>query len=262
MIPAARIYAWQEQAPWPDIAQVEQDLILSRAVVELFSDVEARELVAFRGGTAVHKLHLNPAARYSEDLDLVQVAAGPAKPVFQAVRRCLDPWLGEPKRKTKANGIQLLYSFETEVEPVQRMRVKVEVNTREHFSELGLVTTPFAVENDWFSGQADVITYRLDELLGTKLRALYQRKKGRDLFDLWHAFDGGGVDVATIVRCFRRYLGEQGLSVSRAQFRSNLDDKADDDDFRADIAPLLPPDLAFDFDVALMQVRERLVERL
>ncbi|MBM4319451.1 MAG: nucleotidyl transferase AbiEii/AbiGii toxin family protein, partial [Deltaproteobacteria bacterium] len=46
----------------------------------------------------------------------------------------------------------------------------------------GSIWLPFRVENPWFSGAADVATYALDELLSTKLRALYQRKKGRDLF--------------------------------------------------------------------------------
>ncbi len=262
MIPRADIIAWQEQAPWGEAAQVEQDLVLSRAVVELFSDPRAREQLAFRGGTALHKLHMAPAVRYSEDIDLVQVEAGPAKPIFEVVRDRLDPWLGKPKTKTKRNGVQLLYGFDTEFPPVRRMRVKVEVNTREHFSEFGFVTMPFAVESRWFSGEAEVTTYSLDELLGTKLRALYQRKKGRDVFDLWHALERGGVDADTIVQCFRAYLAHTGLRVSQAEFTSNLDAKADDEEFRGDIVPLLPPDLEFDHDDGVALVRERLVERL
>ena len=262
MIPAAHIYAWQEHARWSDIAQVEQDLILSRAIVSLFSDPAARGLLAFRGGTLLHKIHLAPAARYSEDIDLVQVEAGPAKPIFEAVRRCLDPWLGRPKTKTKRNGIQLFYSFETDVEPARPMRLKVEVNTREHFSELGFVTMPFAVESEWFSGAADVTTYRVDELLGTKLRALYQRKKGRDVFDLWHALERGGVDADVIVQCFRAYLGHTGLRVSQAEFVDNLDAKAGDRAFREDVLRLLGPDVGFDYDQAVALIREQLLARL
>ena len=262
MIPAAYIYAWQEHAPWTDIAQVEQDLILSRAIVALFSDPAARELLAFRGGTVLHKMHLAPAARYSEDIALVQIQAGPAKPIFEVVRRCLDGWLGTPKTKTKRNGIQLLYFFETDVEPTRRMRVKVEVNTREHFSELGRVTMAFAVESDWFSGTAEVNTYMVDELLGTKLRALYQRIKGRDLFDLWHGFERGGVDADTIVGCFRAYLAHTGLKVSQSEFTANLAAKADDPLFYEDIVRLLDPSLRSDHDEAVALVEERLLVRL
>ncbi len=91
MIPRADIIAWQEHAPWADEAQVEQDLVLCRAVVDLFTDERASRSLAFRGGTALHKLHLAPPVRYSEDIDLVQVSAGAIKPVFEAVRERLDP---------------------------------------------------------------------------------------------------------------------------------------------------------------------------
>ena len=49
------------------------------------------------------------------------------------------------------------------------------------------VSFPFEVKNEWYTGKANITTYNINELLGTKLRALYQRKKGRDLFDLYHA---------------------------------------------------------------------------
>lgn len=69
MIPKPYIAKWQEHAPWNEFSQVEQDLIISRTLVEIFSDDFLRENLAFRGGTALHKLYLNPAPRYSEDID-------------------------------------------------------------------------------------------------------------------------------------------------------------------------------------------------
>ena len=77
MIPQADIIAWRRVAPWPDDAMVEQDLVLSRALVEIFSDAALAHGLALRGGTALHKLVLAPPSRYSEDLDFVQVEAGP-----------------------------------------------------------------------------------------------------------------------------------------------------------------------------------------
>ena len=72
MIPRRYIEEWRQDAPWPDNAQVEQDLVIERALIELFSDDLLRENLAFRGGTALHKIYLNPQVRYSEDIDLVQ----------------------------------------------------------------------------------------------------------------------------------------------------------------------------------------------
>jgi len=95
------------------------------------------------------------------------------------------------------------------------MRLKIEINSRERFSVLDLSKVPFSVNNRWFSGEADITTFQLDELLGTKLRALYQRKKGRDLFDLAHAINRGLVDVDTLPRCFHHYMEDGGHSTWR-----------------------------------------------
>ncbi len=55
MIPQRYIEEWKENAPWPTYAQVEQDLIIARTLVEIFSDDLLKTSLAFRGGTALHK---------------------------------------------------------------------------------------------------------------------------------------------------------------------------------------------------------------
>ena len=77
MIPLAEITAWRHHAPWSDDMQVEQDLLLSRAMAAIFSDNFLSDQVAMRGGTVLHKVHLAPAVRYSEDIDLVLVGGRP-----------------------------------------------------------------------------------------------------------------------------------------------------------------------------------------
>ena len=133
----------------------------------------------FRGGTALYKIYLTPPARYSEDIDPVQVRIEPIGETPDRARAALDPWLGEPRRVLKEGRVNLVYRFESEDAPPLRLRLKVEINTRGHFTELGVMEVTFRVSNPWFSGSANVSTYAIDELLRTKLRALYQRKKGR-----------------------------------------------------------------------------------
>ena len=89
-------------APWPENGQVEQDLIIERAIVEIFTDPFLNENLAFRGGTALHKLFLKPQARYSEDIYLVQIKAGPIKPILVKIREGLAPFLGT-KRKIESS---------------------------------------------------------------------------------------------------------------------------------------------------------------
>lgn len=262
MIPQANITAWRAIAPWADDAQVEQDLVLSRAAVELFSDDDLSGKIALRGGTSLHKLFLQPPYRYSEDLDLVQTEGGPIGSVLDAIRAKLDPWLGNPKRDRGPGNVTLTYRFESEIPPVRHMRLKIEINTREHFTLLGLNPRKFVVTNPWFTGECEIVTFEVDELLATKLRALYQRRKGRDLFDLWLCIDQELIDPQRLVDCFTEYMSREGHPLTRAQFEQNLHDKESDPAFLSDIGPLVRPGLSYDAAAAIAVVRVSLIELL
>ncbi len=262
MIPEQALVEWRREAPWAANAMIEQDLIISRALVELYRQPEIAERLAFRGGTALFKLHLRPAARYSEDIDLVQLQAEPIGDTLNLVRSVLDPWLGAPQRKLKEGRVNLNYRFDAAGSPPIKMRLKIEINSREHFTELGLIKMPFEVDSQWFQGSAHVTTYPLDELLGTKLRALYQRKKGRDLFDLWLALHQQRADPEAVISCFLHYMERGEHSVTRALFEANLHEKSSRSDFRGDMTPLLRPGVAWDFDTAMQVVLRELIARL
>ena len=100
--------------------QVEQDLVICRALIDIFSNPLLKNALAFRGGTALYKLHLKPAARYSEDIDLVQVKAGAAGPMMQALRAVLDPGLGVPRWKQTEDRVTFVYRFDSEDTPTGR----------------------------------------------------------------------------------------------------------------------------------------------
>lgn len=239
MIEKSAITEWFLQAPWMLPAQVEQDLILSRILCDIFSSPFLAEKLAFRGGTALNKLHFKPALRYSEDIDLVQIHPGPIGEILDALRKIIDPWLGEPKRKQNQGRVSLIYKFTAE-EPEIPMRVKIEINSREHFSVLGFTHQSFSVENQWYRGQASITTYEIEELLATKLRALYQRLKGRDLYDLSMALRlMKGIDTKNIINCFQYYMKQDSLSVSRAEFEKNMHQKLTSSDFLSDMEALL-----------------------
>ena len=142
------------------------------------------------------------------------------------------------------------------------MRLKVEINSREHFSVFGIEEHELAVRSRWFTGTGKVKTYQLDELLGTKLRALYQRKKGRDLFDLFIASRRAKVSPMRVVECFGRYLEHDGQRVTRAELEMNLQEKLSDDTFLSDVAPLVAPDIEWNMGDAAEYVRRELLPLL
>ncbi|TAE90587.1 MAG: nucleotidyl transferase AbiEii/AbiGii toxin family protein [Verrucomicrobia bacterium] len=246
MISPAFITEWSQQCPWTSPAQVEQDLVLSRGLVEIYSDPELRKRLLFRGGTALHKIVLQPAARYSEDLDFVQLREEPIGNTLDLLRARLNPWLGEPRSDISSRGATLTYRFESELPPVIRLRLKIEINTREHISLYPIQQTQFAIDSRWFSGQATLPIYSTTELLGTKLRALYQRRKGRDLFDLWQAHLAGLIEPPAVVAAFQYYMSAENHTVSATEFANNLATKMKHPGFLSDTPPLLRPGVAYD----------------
>lgn len=263
MIPKPHIAKWKDHAPWSSLDQVEQDLIISRTLVAIFSNEFLKENLAFRGGTALHKLYLNPAPRYSEDIDLVQIKAGPIKPILEELGKSLDFFEEQRSVKQKANNNTLLYRFESEYTPGTRLRLKVEINCREHFTVFGIKEFPFELNSEWFSGQAGITTYELHELLGTKLRALYQRKKGRDLFDLHFANQHLELDNDKIVEAFRMYIQfTGGKPPTQKQFMLNIEAKERDITFLGDMEGLIRPGVQYDQASAFEWVKENIIKKL
>jgi predicted nucleotidyltransferase component of viral defense system len=249
LIPQAHIQAWRASAPWPNASQVEQDLIICRALCDLFSSPALAGKVAFRGGTAIHKLLFAQPLRYSEDIDLVQTEAEPIGPTVDAIREALA-WLGKCKREQAGHSMHLVFRFAPEAEPAATLKLKVEINTREHQSLLGLRRYPFEVQNDWFSGQTELLSFEPEEIFGTKLRAVLQRRKNRDLFDLHQGIEQLALDADKVIASFDHYLSLEGIAISRAEAEERMLKKLMRS-LTEDIEPLLPAGVRFDDSIAI-----------
>lgn len=149
-------------------------------------------------------------------------------------------WMPDKVTKQKRYNNTMLFRMESDIPPVQPIRLKVEINCFEHFNVLGLQKIPFAVDNPWFHGKCELTTYALDELVGTKLRAIYQRKKGRDLFDLQVALESRKIDVDKVLECYRRYIEfVVEKQPTYKQFVQNMELKMQDPEFLGDTDILL-----------------------
>ena len=241
MIPAQHIVDWGNVVPWADQRQVEQDLIISRALVEIFSDDILREAVRIRGGTALNKLHFPISIRYSEDIDLARTSGGPIGPILDQLRVVLEPWLGRARFDQSPVAPKIRFRVNAEDGSGVPIRLKVEINTRETQALDGSVMLPFKIDNSWFSGAAAVSTYSREEMLATKLRALLQRDQGRDLYDIAHALEVfENLDVSRMVEMFGLYLDFSGQSISRAQAQERMFAKLANRRLLLDLRPLLP----------------------
>src|SRR5690606_10921179 len=118
----------------------------------------------------------------------------------------LEPWLGEAAFDRSHVAPKLIFRIDPEGGGAH-MRLKVEINTRETEAYDPPRMFMYTVSNPWFTGAADVPSFSNEEMLATKLRALLQRDKGRDLYDLAHALEiFDCLDTQRLVDMFARYL--------------------------------------------------------
>jgi predicted nucleotidyltransferase component of viral defense system len=242
------------KAPWPDARQIEQDLIICRALCDLFNTPALKDKIAFRGGTAINKLLFKQALRYSEDIDLVQTQAEPIGTTVDAIREALS-WLGKCTREQAGHSMHLVFKFTPEADPQTTLKLKVEINTREHEHLFGIRSYPFAVNSDWYQSETEIASFEPEELFATKLRALLQRRKNRDLFDLYHGLDQLAMDRNKLIACLDHYMTLEGKPISRAVAEQRMLEKLTRS-LTEDIAPLLPAGVRFNDDDA-MQAFER-----
>lgn len=233
---------WGEVVPWDEKTQLLLDLVLSRVLVEIFSDEFLRSMLRFRGGTALNKIHFPEPYRYSEDIDLVRTTKGPIKPIIHTMRRLLEPWLGRADYKKSRLCPGLLYDLGVLNDAGSDMRLKIEINFHEIVAHDPPIELPYRMDHSWFSGSVSIPTLSIEEVLASKLRALLQRDKGRDLFDMDHALNAvEGLNVPRLLELFRIHCEKYGKKISRAQAHANMFDKLEEPEvILADLETVLP----------------------
>lgn len=240
---------------------VEQDYLLSRAVAAIYEDKFLKSHVAMRGGTVLHKGHLPPASRYSEDIDLVLVGTRPPGHIKKALHRVLRPILDTPSESVladiqlavrnlvaKSKILRITYTYGPMSTDAALAHLKVEVNINENRSFYPLVPIDVQVpDGEGGVRPVSVISYDLDEMLGTKLRALLQREHGRDLFDLWWAWAAtkesaapARVDPERVGAAFRFYMDQEGSTFKAKDVRRELERRMSSKKFLADMNGFMP----------------------
>ncbi len=256
MIPENILEGWRKNAPWPLLAQVEQDLIISRALVELYNNDYLKTRIAFRGGTALHKIILPKPLRYSEDIDLNRLETGAGGKIIDEVRIALGAMLGQPSKvNSTERSIKMIFKYNA-IDGSQR-KLKVEINVRETLPEKKLQEIPYSVQSDYFQGSTKILAFNTEEMIGTKIRALYQRSKGRDLFDLYEV-SKTNADWYSIVSSFKKL----NIGATQKDFISNLEEKMKDQNFLTDMTPLLPDGIKYNINEAHEWFLQEIVPRI
>lgn len=230
-------------------------------MVEIAKDDLLSTELAMRGGTCLHKLHLPKPLRYSEDLDYVRRTHSGIKTYMDALRKIATN-VGLVEHGFKQVGQMVHMIFDTDsTDGLRRIRIKIETNIRETEACFDRMTRPYKVSSGWWSGDAEISTFQIDELMGTKLRALYQRSKGRDLFDLWHVLIETDANDELIIQAFNHYMQDSAFTYS--DLAANLAEKLADRDFAGDLSDLVTaPPAGYELVAAADLVMERLASLL
>ena len=279
MTPLTRrdVLVHQSHVPWPTHRQVEQDLLLCRSMAALFNDPFLHGQIAMRGGTLLHKVHLAPPSRYSEDIDLVVFGDRPEGHILKALRRVLSDVLGKPKTSIwdaiqlairnavkPSRVLRMTYEVASVSEPGTTLTVVIEANVTERQPFRPIVEMPFEFSFRDATAKTLINGYDIHEMLGTKMRALFQRRRGRDLFDLYWALTRAkpAVDPSAIIESFEHYLSREGSKATRAEWVGILDSHLADRGFCSDMNPLLRVGLQYDPHKAGEYVRTTLLALL
>ncbi len=271
------VLAHQAHVPWPTQRQVEQDLLLCRSMAALFADKFLHGQIAMRGGTLLHKVHLAPPCRYSEDIDLVVFGDRPEDHIRKGLRRVLADVLGDPKASAweavrlairnavkPSRVLRMSYSVPSVSEPGSTLNIVVEANATERKPHRPIVEIPFEFLFRDATARTVINGYHIHELLGSKMRALFQRRRGRDLFDLYWALTLAkpAVDPAEIIESFQHYLRAEGSAVGRGEFIGILESHLADRGFCSDMDQLLRVGVKYDPREAGDYVKTKLLSLL
>jgi predicted nucleotidyltransferase component of viral defense system len=235
------------------------DYRLTQALNAIYDDAFLSAQLRLKGGTALNKLFFPAANRLSVDLDFnvigtkVQVLAERGE-IADRVRALLSE---------QDAGYALAHDYRYEQSTIQaaftplsggpRQHMKLELSFIERVPILGEETRALVLPG---GETAAVKTYRLEELTATKLRALYGRRKGRDIYDLWQ-IGAHELDERATRKLMLYYFYHARMVFHYPTFRANVEEKLNRRGFADDVRGLIRVGHKFDWAIASQAVLDR-----
>jgi len=256
-ITARVLRTWADEGGIPDLTLAELDYRLVHALRAICTDPFLRDRLYLKGGTALNKLYLPGASRLSVDLDFNAVGSKEQvlrerTPIGEAIAAALERQDSDYELTYRGRYDQLtVYARFSPLSGTARQRLKVEVSFIERFAILGRVERPLLPSP--FDEPLTVSTYHLEELTSTKLRALYDRRKGRDIYDLFRI---AGLDLNQVaVRKMVLYYFYRAHKVFHyPTFVRNVELKIAEHGFRDDVRSLIRRGTELDWEAACQRV--------
>jgi len=201
---------------------------------ELYSQNQSKNIF-FKGGTALHLIFKSP--RFSEDLDFtVEMEEKEFSEFIQKIFLSLPKKEAVSfKKKKSIAGKRFLLTAEPSV-----LFYKTFVNLDFSFREKVLEPQKSIIETDYpILFTSYVYHLSKDELFAEKIRALFTREKGRDLYDLWYLINQGVLLKQKLIRKKLKYYHLENIKKEEILKKVKKFSKKD---FILDLKPLVPID--------------------
>ncbi|MCL4519880.1 MAG: nucleotidyl transferase AbiEii/AbiGii toxin family protein [Thaumarchaeota archaeon] len=247
---------WSDEIGVSNQLFAEQDLHIVTILREISENDKFSRKLYLKGGTAINKLHLEDLSRLSVDIDLNHI--GTKEEVLKERTDLTDALCAVLKSKYSAD-VSMKRSYEQTTMRVDysslsasTQRIKIEISHVERFPILPPVKKRLKLPE----GETRVTTYTLEELLSTKIRAFYDRFKGRDVYDIWAADRLVTLDKVALRKMFLYYFYRDRKEFSPKVFYSHLGDAVTKHAIEDDVSGYLRPNIDFQLEKATKSVLE------
>ncbi|MFW6082930.1 MAG: nucleotidyl transferase AbiEii/AbiGii toxin family protein [Chloroflexota bacterium] len=256
------VRTWADERGIPDLTLAELDYRLEHALQAIYADPFLENRLFLKGGTALNKFYLPNQGRLSVDLDFN--AVGPREQVLEERTRFSQRVMNALEQQDRAYEFAYRWRYEqatvyaryTPLTGVAQQRLKVEISFIERFAILGPERRTLSVLPS--KGGVTVNTYHLEELASTKLRALYSRRKGRDIYDLFHIADCD-LNRAAVRKMVLYYFYRANQIFHYPTFVANVEQKMARRSFRDDVRGLIRTGGSWDWSAASERVLDHYV---
>jgi len=175
---------------------IEKDYVIGWVLWGIGSDPDLSIHWAFKGGTSLKKCYVE-TWRFSEDLDFTVVPGGPDKPetIEPIIKRILDRIHEESgidfsiKPPAFKHNEKYLYTegsiyYQGPRGTPNPTRIKLDISGLEKIARPTVLRAIAHSYSDSFPGTAQVRCYAFEEVFAEKLRAMGERCRPRDLYDI------------------------------------------------------------------------------
>ena len=256
-VTARIIRNWADEGGIPDLTLAELDYRLVHALQAIYADPFLCDRLYLKGGTALNKLYLPGPNRLSVDLDFN--AVGPRERVLRERTQISQTVMRALERQDSDYDFTYRWRYEQAsvyarflpLSGAARQRLKVEISFIERFAILGREERTLLIVP--FDEPLVINTYHLEELTSTKLRALHDRRKGRDIYDLFRITDFD-LNRAAMRKMVLYYFYRANKVFHYPTFVGNVERKMAERGFRDDVQGLIRRGSALDWQAACEQV--------